>query len=51
VLLFLGYGVTDDIARELEFALYEEAKLFRASDDSTTGMPHWIEESGIIPYE
>ena len=51
VLLFIGYGVTDDVALELEFALYETATLNRASDDMTSGMPKQIEESGFGEIE
>jgi len=46
-LLFLGYGVTDDVALELEFAFYETATLTKAKDDTTLDTPPQIEESGF----
>ena len=51
VLLFIGYGVTDDIAIELEFAIYETANLKRASNDTTSGIPAEIDESGFGEVE
>lgn len=49
--LFLGYGLTDDIALELEGILYENATLERALEDTTSGMPDRIEESGFGSVE
>jgi hypothetical protein len=46
-LLFFAYGVTDDVAVEFESALYETATLTKAKDDTTSGMPPQIEESGF----
>ncbi len=46
-LLFLGYGITDDVALEVEFAFYEKKSLERAADDSTSGLPPKLEESGF----
>lgn len=51
VLLFFGYGLTDDLAVELEFALYESKVLRKAADDSTSGIPDEIEESGFGELE
>ena len=51
VLLFLGYGLTEDLAVELEFALYESKVLRKAPDDSTSGIPEEIEESGFGELE
>jgi hypothetical protein len=51
MLLFLGYGLTDDLALELEFALYETKTLKKAADDSTSGIPDRIEESGFGEVE
>ena len=47
LLIFLGYGVTDDLALEFETALYETATLEKASDDTTSGMTEDLEESGF----
>jgi hypothetical protein len=46
VMLFLGYGVTEDVALELEAAFYEDATLKKASNDTTSGMPDSLSESG-----
>lgn len=51
VLLFFGYGLTDDLAVELEFALYESKVLRKAADDSTSGIPDEIEESDFGELE
>jgi hypothetical protein len=50
-LLFLGYGVTDDLAIELEVAFYENATLEKAADDSTSGLPDRIHETGFGEVE
>jgi hypothetical protein len=50
-LLFLGYGLADDVAFELEVALYETAILRKAPDDVTSGIPDSIEESGFGELE
>jgi len=49
--LFFGYGLTDDLALELEGILYEDATLERAPEDTTTGMPDQLEESGFGSVE
>jgi hypothetical protein len=46
LMLFAGYGITDDIAVEFETAFYETATLKRASNDTTSGMPASYRESG-----
>lgn len=46
-LLFLAYGLTDDLAIELEVAPYESKVLRKAPDDSTSGLPDRIKESGF----
>jgi len=51
VLLFLGYGLADDVALELEVALYESATLKKAPDDVTSGLPDEIHESGFGEVE
>jgi hypothetical protein len=49
--LFLGYGLTDDLAIEVENELYVTKELERAPDDTTTGMPPKLEESGLGELE
>lgn len=49
--LFFAYGLTDDLALELEGELYVSEKLTRALDDTTTGMPAQIKESGLGDVE
>lgn len=48
-LLFLGYGITDDLALELEAAVIS-AKQYKAEDD-TSDMPDVVEESGVGDVE
>jgi len=48
-LIFLGYGLTDDIALEFEAAVID-ARLDKDSSDSS-GMPDRIEESGLGDVE
>lgn len=45
--LFAAYGVTDDVVVELESELWVTQSLERAPDDTTTGMPPKLEESGL----
>ena len=45
--LFLAYGLTDDVVVELESELWVTQTLERAPDDTTTGMPPRLEESGL----
>jgi hypothetical protein len=49
--LFVAYGLAEDLAVELEGVLYENATLERAPDDTTTGMPDRLEESGFGSVE
>lgn len=49
--LFLGYGLTENLAIELEGELYVTKTLERAPDDTTTGMPERLEESGLGDVE
>lgn len=49
--LFLAYGITDDLAVELEGELYVDETLTRAPDDTTTGMPSQIKETGLGDVE
>lgn len=49
--LFVAYGLTDDLAIELESELYVTRTLKRAPDDTTTGMPARLEESGPAETE
>lgn len=51
VLLFLAYGLTDDLAVEFEVALYERKTLKKAPDDLTSGLPDEIRESGFGELE
>jgi len=46
-LLFFGYGVTNDLAVELEFAAYEAETLTKAKGDTTSNIPDHIKESGF----
>ena len=48
-LVFLGYGITDRLAIEIEAAVIT-AKLFK-SDDDTSDMPDELEESGLGDVE
>lgn len=45
--LFLGYGITDDLAIEFETELYVDKTLERAPEDTTSGMPAKLHESGM----
>ena len=45
-MLLVAYGVTPDLVVELESTLYRRAILNRAADDTTSGMPERIRESG-----
>jgi len=44
-ILFFAYGITDDLAIELESKLYEKASLKRASNDMTSGLTDKFSES------
>jgi hypothetical protein len=48
-LLFLGYGITDDLALEIEAAVIS-AKQYKAEGD-TSDMPDVVEESGVGDVE
>ena len=48
-LIFIGYGLTDWLAIELEAAIIK-AKLWKSSDD-TSSLPNTIEESGLGDVE
>jgi hypothetical protein len=50
-ILFLAYGLTDDLAFELEGELYVNETLTRSPDDTTTGMPSQIKETGLGDVE
>jgi len=50
-LLFFAYGFTEDLAVELEGALYTTKTLERAKDDTTSGMPAELKESGLGDVE
>lgn len=49
--LFLAYGLTDDLAIELEGEVYVTQTLQRAPDDTTSGIPEELEESGFGELE
>lgn len=49
--LFLAYGLTDDVVIELESELWVTQTLERAPDDTTTGLPPKLEESGVGEVE
>jgi hypothetical protein len=49
--LFLAYGLTENLAVELEGELFVSKTLERAPDDTTTGMPERLEESGLGEIE
>lgn len=49
--LFVAYGVTEDLAVELEGELYVRQTLERAPDDTTSGLPDRLEESGLGEIE
>ena len=46
-LIFLAYGITEDLAVEFETAFYETATLTKAEKDITSGIPSEIKESGF----
>ena len=48
-LMFLGYGITDDLALELEAAVIS-ARQYKADDDPS-GMPSKVKESGLGDVE
>jgi hypothetical protein len=48
-LIFIGYGITEDLAAEFEVA-YISARLEK-SDDDPSGMPEEVEESGLGDVE
>lgn len=50
-LLFFAYGFTEDVAVELEGALYTTKTLTRARDDTTSGLPPELTESGLGDVE
>ncbi len=50
-LLYFAYGFTEDLMAEVEGALYTTKTLKRAKDDTTTGMPAELEESGLGDVE
>jgi hypothetical protein len=45
-LLFLGYGITKNLAVEIEGALSLEKTFYKATNDKTSGIPHSIKEKG-----
>jgi hypothetical protein len=45
-LLFLGYGITSNLAVEIEGALSLEKTLYKATNDKTSGIPDIIKEKG-----
>lgn len=50
-LLFFGYGITEDLALELEGAVYTTKTLTRADDDFESGLPDELTESGLGDVE
>lgn len=46
-LIFLGLGVTDWLAFEFEAAVYTEAKITRAENDTSPATPRELRESGV----
>jgi len=50
-LLFLAYGFTENLAIELEGAFYTEKTLEKADNDTTSGIPNQIKESGLGDIE
>lgn len=50
-LLYVAHGFTEDLMVEVEGALYTTKTLKRASDDTTTGMPAELKESGLGDVE
>ena len=44
-LFWVSYGITDDVAIELEPVLYEKHILYRASNDTSSGIPDHVDES------
>jgi hypothetical protein len=50
-LMFFAYGFTEDLAAEFESALYTTKSLERAKDDTTSGLPPKLEESGLGDVE
>lgn len=51
VLLFLGYGITEDLAIELEGALWTEKTFRKSADDFESGLPDEMTESGVGDVE
>lgn len=49
-LMFLGYGITEDVAVELEAALYT-TETFKKDPKDTSGVPDKIKESGLGDVE
>jgi hypothetical protein len=49
--LFLGYGLTEDLAIEVEGILHEKATFERAPEDTSSGLPPELEESGLGAVE
>jgi hypothetical protein len=49
--LFLAYGLSEKLAVELEAELYVTKRLDRAPEDTTTGIPERLEESGLGEIE
>ena len=49
--LFIAYGFTDDLAVELEAILYGDVTLDKAANDTTSGIPNRIHESGFGSVE
>lgn len=47
LLIFTSHAFTEDFAFEFESALYSTATLEKARDDTTSGIPSKIEESGL----
>lgn len=50
-LLYVAHGFTEDLMIEVEGALYTTKTLKRAADDTTTGMPPELKESGLGDVE
>lgn len=48
-LLFIAWGITEDIHLELESLLYEKAVLHKAPDDTTSGLINTYDESLAFP--
>lgn len=51
VLLFFAYGITDDIAVELEGAVWTKQHLDKDPNDTSSGLPSRLEEDGLGDVE